>query len=62
MSGGTISTKEKFDMAKGPTAGVRFEVEVKAALEKLAAKDDRTVSYLVNKIVADYLRAKRLIK
>jgi hypothetical protein len=36
--------------------------EVKAALERLAKADDRTLSYIINKIVADYLRAKKLIK
>jgi hypothetical protein len=31
-------------------------------LEKLAKADDRTISYVINKIVAEYLRAKKLIK
>ena len=33
-----------------------------AALEKLAKADDRTVSYMINKILAEYLRAHKLIK
>ena len=49
-------------MVPKPLVGVRFPVEVKAALEKLAKADDRSISYIINKIVAEYLRAKRLIK
>jgi len=48
--------------AKEPPVGVRFPVEVKAALEKLAKADDRSLSYVINKIVAEYLRAKKLLK
>jgi hypothetical protein len=47
---------------KEPPVGVRFTAEVKAALEKLAKTDDRTISYVINKIVTDYLRARKLIK
>jgi hypothetical protein len=49
-------------MAPKPLVGVRFPVEVKAALEKLAKADDRSISYVLNKIVAEYLRARKLIK
>jgi hypothetical protein len=42
--------------------GVRFPLEVKNALEKLAKADDGSISYVINKIVADYLRARKLIK
>ena len=42
--------------------GVRFQSDVKAALEKLAKADDRSISYVINKIVTDYLRARKLIK
>jgi len=54
---------QEFDqMPKEPPVGVRFQKEVKLALEKLAKDDDRTISYVINKIVVDYLRGKRLIK
>jgi hypothetical protein len=49
-------------MPKEPPVGVRFQKEVKLALEKLARSDDRTISYVINKIVVEYLRAKKLIK
>lgn len=49
-------------MAPKPLVGVRFPVEVKTALEKLAKADDRSISYVINKIIAEYLRAKKLIK
>jgi predicted transcriptional regulator len=49
-------------MAKEPPIGVRLEAEVKAALEKLAKQEDRSISYLISKIVTDYLRSKKLIK
>ena len=38
------------------------ESESKAALEKLAKAEDRTIGNLVNRIVAEYLRARKLIK
>jgi predicted transcriptional regulator len=49
-------------MAKEPPIGVRLESDVRAALEKLAKQEDRSISYLISKIVTDYLRAKKLIK
>jgi hypothetical protein len=49
-------------MAPKPLIGVRLPVPVKEALEKLAKSDDRTISYVINKILAEYLRKKGLIK
>jgi hypothetical protein len=49
-------------VAKEPPVGVRFPKEVKQALDKLAKADDRSLSYVINKIVAEYLRARKLIK
>ncbi len=49
-------------MAKEPPIGVRLETDVRAALEKLAKSEDRSISYMIGKIVADYLRAKKLLK
>ncbi len=37
--------------------GVRIPPDILAALGKLALADDRTVSYMINKILAEYLRA-----
>jgi hypothetical protein len=55
---------EKPDLmvAKEPPVGVRFPREVKQALEKLAKADDRTLSYIINKIITENLRARKLIK
>jgi hypothetical protein len=49
-------------VAKEPPVGVRFPREVKQALEKLAKADDRTLSYIINKLITESLRAKKLIK
>jgi hypothetical protein len=49
-------------VAKEPPVGVRFPKDVKQALDKLAAADDRSLAYVINKIVAEYLRARKLIK
>ena len=45
-----------------PLSMVRFQSDVKAALERLARAEDRTIGNLVNRIVAEYLRARKLIK
>ena len=45
-------------MPKEPPIGVRFQSDVKAALEKLAKAEDRTIGNLVNRICAEYLRAR----
>jgi hypothetical protein len=47
---------------KEPPTGLRLPADVKEALRKLAKADDRSVSYVINKILADYLRARKLIK
>lgn len=49
-------------MVKEPPIGVRFQSDVKAALERLAKAEDRTLGNLVNRICAEYLRARKLIK
>jgi predicted DNA-binding protein len=49
-------------VAKEPPVGVRFPREVKEALDKLAKADDRSLSYIINRIVSEYLRARKLIK
>ena len=49
-------------MPKEAPIGIRFQSDVKAALEKLAKAEDRTIGNLVNRIVAEYLRARKLIK
>jgi hypothetical protein len=47
---------------KCPPIGIRMPRFILAALEKLAQADDRTVSYMINKILAEYLRARKLLK
>jgi hypothetical protein len=57
-------TMIKKPVKSGPHPGisVRFLPAVKAALEKAAAKDSRPLSSMVQKIVADYLRAEGFLK
>ena len=43
-------------MTKTPYLGVRVQPEVKAALERAAADDLRSVSSLVEKIAVEWLR------
>jgi predicted transcriptional regulator len=49
-------------MVKEAPIGVRLESDVRAALEKLAKQEDRSISYLISRIVTDYLKAKKLLK
>jgi hypothetical protein len=62
QTAGTASQEIEQMAAKGPPIGVRVPPEVRVALERLAKADDRSISYVINKIVAEYLRAKKLIK
>jgi len=43
-------------MAKTDPIGVRLDPDEKAALESAAALDDRSVSAMARKILADWLR------
>jgi predicted transcriptional regulator len=58
----TVEREQEQVTAKGPPIGVRLPSDVQAALEKLAKADDRSLSYVINKILAEYLRARKLIK
>lgn len=49
-------------MAKTAALGFRIPEEMKAALEKAAAADDRSVSAMVTIILRDYLREKGFIE
>ncbi|TPV98800.1 MAG: hypothetical protein USCAAHI_01752 [Beijerinckiaceae bacterium] len=49
-------------MTKAEPVSIRFDDEVMVVLKKLAAKDDRTISYVVNKLVTEQLKARRLLK
>jgi hypothetical protein len=44
-------------MVKTPSLGVRVQPEVKAALEKAAEEDMRSLSSMIEKILIEYLRA-----
>lgn len=48
-------------MAKGYSLGVRLDIEVRAALEKAAKADNRTVSSLVQHIIIEWLKAKKYL-
>ena len=43
-------------------ASVRLDADVKAAIERAAEAEERTVSWLVNKVLAEWLKAKKLLK
>lgn len=45
-------------MGKTPSLGVRVQPETKAALEKAAKDDLRSVSSLIEKVLVEWLRAK----
>jgi hypothetical protein len=45
-----------------PPLSVRFDQDVRAALEKAAKDDRRPVSHLVQKVVADWLKKKGFLK
>lgn len=45
-------------MTKTPSLGVRVHPETKAALERAAKDDMRSVSSLIEKILVEWLRAK----
>jgi hypothetical protein len=49
-------------MGKTPSLGIRVQSETKAALEKAAADDLRTISSLVEKILVEWLRKKGYLK
>jgi hypothetical protein len=48
-------------MGKTPSLGVRVQPETKAALEKAAKDDLRSVSSLIEKILVEWLREKRYL-
>jgi hypothetical protein len=45
-------------MIKTPSLGIRVQPETKAALERAAKDDLRSVSSLIEKILVEWLRAK----
>jgi hypothetical protein len=47
---------------KDAAISVRVESEVKAAAERAAADDNRSLASLVEKLLVDYLRKKGLMK
>lgn len=40
---------------KSEMIGFKTTPEVKAALEEIALKEDRTISYIINRILSEYL-------
>jgi hypothetical protein len=49
-------------MAKTAAISVRVSDQVKAAVEKAAAEDSRPVASLVEKVLVEWLKAKRFLK
>jgi len=49
-------------MTKTPSLGVRVHPETKAALEKAAKDDMRSISSLIEKILVEWLRSKGYLK
>lgn len=49
-------------MAKTKHIGVRLEPDEREALERAAASDDRPLSALIRKIVAEWLRTNGYLK
>lgn len=49
-------------MGKTPSLGVRLQPETKAALEKAAKADMRSVSSLVEKVLTEWLRSNGYLK
>ncbi len=43
-------------------ASVRLDASVKSAIEQVAENEERTVSWLVNKILTEWLKAKKYLK
>lgn len=43
-------------------ASVRLDASVKSAIEQAAEDEERTVSWLVNKILTEWLKAKKYLK
>jgi hypothetical protein len=49
-------------MGKSPSLGVRVQPDTKAALEKAAKEDLRSVSSLIEKILVEWLREKGFLR
>jgi hypothetical protein len=45
-----------------PPLSIRFDQDIRTGLEKAAKDDQRPVSHLVRKIVADWLKQRKYIK
>lgn len=43
-------------MKKTELIAVRTSVETKLTLEKIAEKEDRSISYIVNRIIQDFIK------
>jgi hypothetical protein len=51
-----------FEMAKLNPLGVRLEPDTRAALEKAAADDRRSISSMIDRILIEWLRANGYLK
>ena len=57
-----VSTAYKSIQMKSSAISVRVSEEVKRAIEKAAAADNRSVASLVDKLVQDFLRKHGLLR
>jgi hypothetical protein len=55
-------TKKPVTAVPKEVASVRLNADVKAAIEQAAEDEERTVSWLVNKILTEWLKAKKYLK
>ena len=58
LSPGVVSAIDS-PMPKTPPIGIRLSAEERAALTRAAAADDRSLSALARKVLADWLRRNR---
>jgi hypothetical protein len=49
-------------MAKGKPIGVRLDEAVRRSLETLAQADERSLSFILNRIAKEYLRERGLLE
>jgi hypothetical protein len=55
-------SQTKKSTADDTPVSVRFDKDVRAALEKAAKEDRRPISHMINKLVADGLKAQGFLK
>ncbi len=49
-------------MVKEPPIGIRLDTHVRAALEKAAKAEERSLSFLIQKAIEEWLKARKYLK